>query len=466
MGFTPNTVLLWYVIGYGLIISVIGYVWSKKIVTSDDFMLAGRSLGPFILMGTLMATWMGSGTVTGGPNSMAFSHGYWVAVLYAVPVLIGIGVLYFIVGKVRNISKYTIPEILEVKYGTPAKIIAVFIIVLAYLGIVSYQFQGFALVLNAATGLDMGVGIWIALFLMAFLAIIGGLMSIAPSDALSAFVMIFGLIFAMPLIINVAGGWQNIVANIPSTHMEPMGNINFITMLGLYFPILFLVMGDQNMWQRMTAAKGSKEGKIGVIGWFVGVLVAMPLVATIALASRSLFPEIPAGQALIASTTVIPTFFGGLLLAASAAFIVTTGNSFILSAATNLTYDIYVKHINLNATEKQKLVFTRIVIPILVIIAYVMIKFFPTILAVQMYSYTVYGAGITPALLAAVLWKRVNKIGGTSSMLVGTIVTLVWEALGKPYGLQSVIISVPAAILVLVVVTLLTSKDYHSKLST
>lgn len=311
--------------------------------------------------------------------------------------------------------------------------------------------------LNAATGLEIEVGIWIALVLMLFLAVIGGLMSIAPSDALSAFIMLIGLAIATPTIVSIAGGWDNVVANVPATHMEPLGNLDFITVLGLYFPIFFLVMGDQNMWQRMAAAKGTQAGKYGVIGWFFGVLIAMPLVSTIALASRSMFPDIPAGQALIATTTVMPLFVGGVLLAASTAFIVTTGNSFLLSAATNLTYDVYGKIINKEATDKQNIIFTRAVLPVMALIAFVLIRFFPTILAVQMYSYTVYGAGITPALLGAIFWKGVTKAGGIASMLSGTVVTLVWEFLDKPFDLQPVIISAPVAIIVLIAVSMLTT---------
>ncbi|MFZ5754446.1 MAG: sodium:solute symporter family protein, partial [Bacillota bacterium] len=70
MALSHNPSLLWYVVGYGLVMVIIGFIYSKKIHTSEDFILAGRSLGPLVLMGTLIATWCGSGTVTGGPNSL------------------------------------------------------------------------------------------------------------------------------------------------------------------------------------------------------------------------------------------------------------------------------------------------------------------------------------------------------------------------------------------------------------
>jgi len=79
MAITPNPTLLWFVIVYCLIMVILGIWYSRRITNSDDFILAGRSLGPIVLTGTLLATFVGSGTVTGGVNSLAYSYGFWVA---------------------------------------------------------------------------------------------------------------------------------------------------------------------------------------------------------------------------------------------------------------------------------------------------------------------------------------------------------------------------------------------------
>ncbi|WP_019412893.1 hypothetical protein [Paenisporosarcina sp. TG20] len=127
-----NSSLLWFVIGYGILMIVLGIFYSKKVSTSDDFILAGKSLGPIVLMGTLLATWVGSGTVTGGPNSLAYSYGFWPALWYVIPSVIGIGVIYLISSKIRNYGKYTVSEILEMKYGAGARALSALIIILAY----------------------------------------------------------------------------------------------------------------------------------------------------------------------------------------------------------------------------------------------------------------------------------------------------------------------------------------------
>ncbi|MCC5912449.1 MAG: sodium:solute symporter family protein [Clostridiaceae bacterium] len=460
MELTHNPNLIWFLVAYGVLMLVMGFFYSKKVSTSDDFILAGRSLGAVVLMGTLIATWVGSGTITGGSNSLAYTYGIWPAMLQSASAVVGIGLLFFIAERIRTFGKYTISEILETKYGETAKMLSVVVIVLAYIGIVSYQFRGFGFVLNVTTGIPVHIGTIIAAVLIIFLAAAGGLMAVAATDAIGAFIILIGLGVGIPFSIGAAGGWSNIVSTVPPSSLEAMGGLTPLQLTGYLIPSLFLLLGDQNMYQRLAASRGGRDTRIGSIGWLIGVLFIYPAVSIIAFAARVSFPDIDPGMALIATTTILPTFVGGLLLAAAAAFIITTGNSYLLSASTNITYDLYGRYINPKATDKQKLMFTRILIPVLGLLSYLLIQYFPSILAVQMYAYTVYAAGITPAVLAVFLWRKVTKEGGIASMSAGVITTLVWEILlNRPYDLNSSVISIPVAFVVLIVVTLITAKD-------
>jgi Na+/proline symporter len=218
------------------------------------------------------------------------------------------------------------------------------------------------------------------------------------------------------------------------------------------------------MYQRLASSKEDKSAKKGMIGWFIGVLIIMPSVAVIAYVAKSIFPDIAPGMALISTTTVLPNIIGGILLASATAFIVTTGNSYLLSAATNVTYDVYGKFINPNATDKQKLVFIKTFVVILGIIAFLMVRFFPSILSLQMYAYTVYGASLCPAVLAVFFWDGVTKQGGIMSMLTGVLTTLIWEIpLARPNDLNSIIVSLPLAVMVLIIVSLITKNSNQIK---
>lgn len=461
--FIAKPSLLIYVIVYIIIMVLIGAYYTKKAKTSDEFVKAGSGLGSLVLMGTFLATFAGNGTISGGGNSLAYNFGLWPGIWFAVPSLAGVVVLYLLAGKIRESDVYTVSGIIEQKYGKTARTISGLIIALSMISICSYQYKGLAFILNVTTGLDIGIGTIIGAVLIIFLATSGGLKSVAVTDAVSAGIMLVGIIIATPLVIKAGGGWDAIVASNLAQNANSMkigGGQTAAGFLAGYLPLFFLSLGDQNLYQRIGAGAGNKDVRTGFVGWFIGLLVMVPLVAVIAFSAKAIFGEnIDAGMAFMSTTTIIPVVAGGLLLAASAAFIITTGDSYLLSGATNITYDIYVDRIKPDATDRQKFVFTRVTIVVIGILAYIILQFFPTILAIQYWSYTVYGAGITPAVIGALCWKKVTKTGGIASMAVGSLITIIYEAMGQPLGVATVLIAVPVATIVLIVVSLMTQKQ-------
>lgn len=452
--------LLIFVVIYVIMLVVVGAYYSRKAKTSDEFVRAGGGLGSIVLMGTFLATFTGNGTISGGGNSLAYTYGLWPGIFFAVPSLAGVVVLFLLAGKIRQSDSFTVAGLLENKYGHTARTLSGIIIALSMISICAYQYKGLAYVLNVTTGMDVGIATALSAVLIIFLAMSGGLKSVAVTDALSAFIMLVGIVVATPLVIKSAGGWDNVISTAAAANPDSLtfsGGQTVAGFLSGYLPLFFLSIGDQNLYQRIAAGDGDKTVKKGFVGWFVGLVVVVPLVAVIAFSAKTIFGDnIDAAMAFMSTTTVIPTFAGGLLLAAATAFIITTGDSYLLSGATNITYDVYADRINPNATDHQKFVFTRGTILVTGVLAYILLQFFPTVLAIQYWSYTIYGAGISPALIGALCWKKVTKMGGIASMVVGTAVTIVYEAMGQPLGIATVLIAVPVATVVLIVVSLAT----------
>ncbi len=98
--------------------------------------------------------------------------------------------------------------------------------------------------------------------------------------------------------------------------------------------------------------------------------------------------------------------------------------------------DIYQRFINPGVTDRQVIIYTRVIVAVLGVLGYAAGNFFPTILAMALWAYTMYGAGITPALLGALLWRRATRQGGVASILVGMLTTLVWEIVGLARGVD------------------------------
>ncbi len=447
------------VIGYLVIVLALGIYMSKTRVKNDsDFAVAGRSLPFVILMGTMLATWCGSGNVIGQANFI-YQHGPWAGILWGIGEPIGMLAVFFLAAKIRSVSSFTVPQIMEKRYGTAARLLTGVCIIMAYVGIASYQFKGGGYILNLILGIPVETGTILTAALVIFLTIAGGMFSVAYTDALSAGLITIALLVALPFTTHAAGG-LDFFSKIDPVKMTVGGGLNVVQLIGYIFPVLFLLLGEQNLYQRFASAKDEKTARKSMLGFLVGNVFFFGTITFLVCAAIVLYPGIKPDTALL---TVfrhsMPAWIGSLGLAAATGFIITTADSYLLSCSTNVTYDFVVPFFMPNATGKQKVFITRVAVVVLGLVAYSLITFFPSVLAMQMYSYTMYGAAITPALLAAYLWKKATPMAGLVSIIAGGAGTLFWEmVLHKPGGLNSIVFSAPLSIACLIVISLATWK--------
>ncbi len=440
------------VIGYLAIISILGIYYGKRVKNQEDYAVAGRSLPVYVLVGTLIATWMGAGTVMGGANSMGYSLGFGVAIAFSLASPIGQLVLTYISKRIRRQNAQTVPEVIEHVYGSKARLVSTIIILLAYLGMVAYQYLGVGRLLQSILGISVESGTMIAFVVIIATSLFGGLYSVAYTDFISTVMILTGIFIGVPLAINGAGGWGWVVSNVPEGHMG-FGQLNFLQVLGFFLPTFVYIMGDQNMYQRFFAAKDENTAMKSGLWWSALTLLIGVIISMAAVTARALYPDIDASQAFITlANNGMPKLIGGVAIAAVAAFIVTTANSFLLSIGINTSWDIYARYIEKDPDPKKMLLVSRCCVLGLGILAYILIKFFPELLTLQMYAYTMYGAAISPVVVAAVICpNRMTALGGMASILSGGVVTLAMEVMKKqgvafamkyPSVLPAVIISI------------------------
>ncbi len=429
-------------------------VWKARSVhDSADFMVAGRNLHWFVLVGTLLATWIGNGSLFGGAGlgyrnglaGMWSSAGAW----------LGIVLIWFIARRIRNFGQVTVPDIFEARYGTVAGILATLITVIAYLTIVSYQFRGGGRILSIVTEgqIPVETGIIITALFAVTYTVLAGMISVVYTDVVNGILMIGGIALALAFSVAAVGGVPEILAHAQDTGKTlPFGNWAMerstvdsaaIIAISFFVPTLLLLMGDANMYQRIFSARTAGTARKAVFIWVFGVAFL-----EVAIYLLGLTGAVAAGQGLIPqlftggfadtpenlSENVIPTlavellplWIGMLLVATMMAIVVSTADSFLLVPATNLTRDVYQRFIAPDAPERRVVFVSRILVLLLGLVAFLLVGRFPTILAAAFTAYLVYGAGITPALLAAFLWKRATKEGAIASIILGAAVTLTW----------------------------------------
>ncbi len=111
-----------------------------KVKTKADYLVAGRSLPAFVLVFTLLSSWIGSGSLLGGAEN-AYRHGF-AALWQAAGGWAGLALIYFIAPRARRFAQYTIPDLLEARYNQTARVLGVIAVLFTYTAITSYQFIG------------------------------------------------------------------------------------------------------------------------------------------------------------------------------------------------------------------------------------------------------------------------------------------------------------------------------------
>ncbi len=464
-------------------------VWkSRTTKTQDDFMVAGRSVSTWFLVGTLICTWIGSGSLFGGAG-LAFREGIgdlWMSA----GAWVGIVLVYFLAHRVRRIAQYTVADILEKRYTPTARVLGSLTVIVAYTSIVGYQFRGAGRLINLVTQGVPGIpevsveqGRLIACVAVIVFTLLAGMVSIVSIDIFNGILMIVGVLLALPLALSAVGGWEQVSATLPATHFALFGQHGPAWAFGVFFPTFFLLLGESSMYQKFFAAKDEHSARRAVLGMVVGVVIIETALALLAVVGAgkywNLAPFRVDGVLDVASTETIilhlarhdlPVAAGCLLLGAAMAIIFSTANTFLMIPSTNLARDVYQRFWNPQANEKQVVFFQRAMIVLVGVLAYLLATQFTSILAMAFTAYTMVGAGLTPALLAAFLWKRVTPQGGTASIAAGMLVTVLITVFQAPlsawisgfYGTTVDITefmiypAVAASVLCLVVVSLLT----------
>ncbi len=450
-----------FVAGYLAIITALAIYFSRRIKSSEDFAVAGRSLGTLVVAGTLLATWMGGGTIL-GTAEFIYTYGPLAGALYCAIEPIGIALFFLISRRIYLTKKTTISEILYERYGSFASLISAIAIVLAYVGILSYQIDGMGMIISYSSAINPEISYAVALIVMVVITISGGLLSVAYTDSMSAILITLALLLGIPFALSAAGGFSGIASSIPPENLTIGSTLSPVQWIGYFLPTILLVLGDQNMYQRIFAAKDEGSARHGTLYWLLGCVIINVPIIILAVSSRALalLPMERADEAIIAiASSTLPFVIGGIILATAAAFLLTTGDSYLLSSATVTVYDIIARYSRREIRDKTKLSLQRLLVIVFALLSFVMIRFFPSALSIQMFAYTIYGATITPALLGGLLWKGATKEGGIASMIVGIFATLIAEwTVTRAIGINSVVVSAPLSFITLIIISLLTKK--------
>jgi SSS family solute:Na+ symporter len=446
------------------LLTFVGLWQSRHVKSGADFLVAGRTLPARVLVFTLLSTWIGSGSLFGGAG-LGYRVGF-PALWQSAGAWVGIAAVYFLAHRVRRLEKFTMPDVLELRYGPVARVLGTIVTAIAYTTITAYQFRGGGRLLNLIAPIDISTGAFItALFCIAYTAL-AGMLAVAYLDVGNGLMMIAGVGAAVFYLIAHAGGFDTAFGALRPDQVSLFGLLDPWSGAGAVFlPTMLLLLGEANMYQKFFSARDERAARNAVVGWIGGTILVETLIVAVGVFGSVIIPGLSESdsEAIVMTVAVqrLPPVLGIALLCGAAAIIISTANSFLLTPASALMNDIYRKFINPTASERQVLLWTRLLCVVLGLAGFVALRFFTTILEMALWAYTMYGAAITPALLAAFIWPRATRQGGVASIAAGMILTLGWEIYGKaaggyPGNLPTVYPAFAASVAALVVVSLAT----------
>ena len=489
---------------YVAAVIVIGLYYAKRASeSSDNFLIGGRSLGPWVTAMAAEASDM-SGWLLMGLPGVAYWFGLSDALWTGIGLFIGTYLNWlFVARRLRNYSQVagnaiTIPDFISNRFRENNKIIliiaALFILVFfsvyaascfvtvgklfstlfgikyvymmiaGALFVVLYTFVG-GFLAESASDFMQGIVMIIALSAVAIVGTIsaGGVSAIIENaKSIPGFLEFFGI--AQPVVEN---GVQQIGQNGKVLFGEA-GNYGFLTVIstlswGLgYFGmphVLIKFMAIRNPDEM------GRSRRIAVVWCAISLFAAI----SIGIIGRVLLPNALLTQSdsekifILLSTDFFVPFIAGIVMAGILAATISSSDSYLLMAASAFSKNIYQGIFRKDASDKTVLYITRVTLVIIAIIAMIIaLDENSIIFKVVSFAWAGFGATFGPIILFSLFWKRVTRSGAIAGMITGGSLVFIWNLLIKPiggiFGIYELFPAFVASCIVIVVVSLLSKE--------
>ncbi len=479
---------------YLLMILYVGIRFSKKNNTVDDFYLGGRKLGPIVTAMSAEASDMSSYLLMGVPG-VAYLSGCAEAGWTAIGLAIGTYLNWLIVAKrLRHYSHYcknsiTLPDFFSNRYRDNKNIllgISALIIVIFFIPYTGSGFAACGKLFSSLFDIDYHVAMIVSALIIIAYTCLGGFLAASTTDLIQSIIMTIALIIVLCFGVNVAGGVDAVIENAKSLKgylslnalHDPVtggsskyGIITIISTLawGLgYF-------GMPHILLRFMAIEDSKKIKTSrriASVWVVFSLGIAVLIGIIGLAMSKIgaVETLEGSQSetiivkisdLLSTYGVVPALVAGVIIAGIMASTMSTSDSQLLAASSSVSQNILQKVLKVKISEKSSMVVARITLIIIALIG-IVIAWDPdsSVFSIVSFAWAGFGATFGPVMLFALFWKRSNKYGAISGVVVGGVMVFVWKYLIKPLGgawnIYELLPAFICASLVIVVVSLLT----------
>ncbi|AZQ59365.1 Na+/glucose cotransporter [Maribacter sp. MJ134] len=431
----------WIVLGmyFLVLIGVAVWVVLQKNKDTEDYFLAGRNVGWFVIGASIFASNIGSEHVVGLAGT-GFESGTPMAhyELHAWIVLL-LGWL-FLPFYIRS-GAFTMPEFLEKRFDSRSRwFLSIFSLVGYVITKVSVTIYAGGIVVSELLGVSFwGGAIGIVIFTGIY-TIVGGMKAVIYTETLQTIILILGSLIITFLGLQEIGGWTAMTETVKE--VSPQHFNMWRPMTDPDFPWTGLLIGgtivgiwywctDQYIVQRTLAANNIKIGRRGAIfGAYLKLLpifiFLIPGIIAFALTIENpdVFSVDKADRAFpMLVKTLLPVGLKGLVAGGLIAALMSSLASVFNSCSTIFTIDIY-KKIMPQKSEKQLLKIGKLATGVIVILGILWIPIMEKIGGGVMYQYlqnvqSYIAPPVTTVFLLGIIWKRVNSTAAITTLMSG-----------------------------------------------
>ncbi len=426
--------LLFSIIVYLVLTVLVGFWASRKVKSSGDFMLAGRSLPMMLSSAALFATWFGSETVFGA--SSEFLKGGLYAVMedpFGASLCLFLLGLFF-VRKLYNMQLLTLGDYFKVRYGKKTELVASIFLAPPYVGYIAAQLVAMGLILNVVIDIPVWQGVVISACVVTLYTYIGGMWAISITDFIQSIIIIVGMVVLAIVLAMKAGGFAAVIDSVPKENFKFLPSLDAKEIVSYIAAWSVLGLGSipsQDVFQRAMSSSNARTAAMScyVAGVLYLSIAILPLF--ISLCVRHLYPEalLEDTQLALPKMVIVHTampiqilFFGSLLSA-----IMSTTSSAILAPAAICAENVAKPLSKHKFSDKQLLWITRLSVLIFSAMATIMACMRSNIYELVSESSILSLVSLFVPLTMGLYWKRSSSAGALISMVIGIVTWIIFE---------------------------------------
>lgn len=454
-----------------LLFVVAGLLYKTR--ESSEYGLTGRYTGRIGGGAAIASNWMSAASFL-GIAGILYLYGY-AALAYVIGWTGGyVLLLVLLAGQLRRFGKYTAPDFIGERYeSSAARLVSAIISISISLIYSLAQFKGIGMLFAWLLGVEYRRGVIIgAAILMAYI-IISGAMGVAKSQKLQYFVLIVTFILPLMLLAHKLGyfwilpqfGYGQGLADLSSEFginiSSPFSHFGLFQWTALCFTLMFGTAGLPHVLSRFYTVTNVSDARWSVVwGLFFIALIywsapAYAVFGRLIEARNGVFLPAEAAYRMADIVVLRTALLGGLPLwvvgmlaagAVSATFFTVT--SLLMTGASSVSYDIYYRLINPQASESRRMKIAKGATLLFALLVMLVALNPPGLIAeIAAVAFALAGNTIFPAFLLGIWWSGTSKYGVIAGMLTGFCLTFAQPLLGNAIPLVNTLFPLTASAL-------------------